>query len=173
LADNPKTSGVSALRKELGRLADADIARHSQRFFKTGEGQYGHGDRFLGIRVPVLRRLARTYSHLSIGQAANLLESRFHEERLLALILLVNIFKKAKDIMKEVGASFIVTGEVLGQRPMSQNKKSIDLIEKKSGLEFFFLLGYYFCIMDKVDKVYLKIRRNHETQKFGQKINAS
>jgi len=45
--------------------------------------------------------------------------------------------------------------------------------EKKSGLEFFFLLGYYFCIMDKVDKVYLKIRRNHETQKFGQKINAS
>jgi len=88
---------VLEIQKELRRFANKDIAEHSQRFFKTGEGQYGQGDRFLGIRVPVLRKLARQYRVISIKQATRLLESEFHEERLLALFLLVGIFKKADD----------------------------------------------------------------------------
>ncbi len=85
------------VQKELRRLADKEIAEHSRRFFKTGKGQYGEGDRFLGIRVPALRKLAREHRGVSVEEARRLLESRFHEERLLALFLLVGIFKKADD----------------------------------------------------------------------------
>ena len=88
---------VLKIQKELRRLANTKIAEHSQRFFKTAEGQYGYGDRFLGIRVPALRKLARQYRGISIEQASRLLKSEFHEERLLALLLLVDMFKKADD----------------------------------------------------------------------------
>jgi 3-methyladenine DNA glycosylase AlkD len=85
------------IQKQLRRLADKKIAEHSQRFFKTAEGQYGHGDRFLGIRVPVLRKIAKQYRGVSIDVAYRLLKSEFHEERLIALILLVDMFKKEND----------------------------------------------------------------------------
>lgn len=88
---------VPSIRKELRRLADKEVAEHSQRFFKTGKGQYGEGDRFLGIRVPALRKIARQYRGVSIEEACRLLNSQFHEERLLALFLLVDIFNKADD----------------------------------------------------------------------------
>jgi 3-methyladenine DNA glycosylase AlkD len=88
---------VLSIRKELRRLADKDIAEHSQRFFKTGKGQYGQGDRFLGIRVPALRKIVRQYRGVSVEEASRLLKSEFHEERLLGLFLLVAIFKKAND----------------------------------------------------------------------------
>jgi len=88
---------VLGIQKELRRLADKQIAEHSQRFFKTGKGQYGQGDKFLGIRVPVLRKLARQYRGVSIDAACRLLKSEFHEERLLALLLLVAMFRKAND----------------------------------------------------------------------------
>lgn len=78
-------------------MADKQIAAHSQRFFKTGEGQYGHGDRFLGIRVPVLRKLAGKYRAVRIEEASRLLKSEFHEERLLAILMLVAMFRKADD----------------------------------------------------------------------------
>jgi 3-methyladenine DNA glycosylase AlkD len=91
---------VLEIQKELSRLANKDIAEHSQSFFKTAEGQYGQGDRFLGIRVPVLRKLARQYRGISIEEVSRLLKSEFHEERLLAIILLVDIFKKADNESK-------------------------------------------------------------------------
>lgn len=78
-------------------MADNEIAEHAQRFFKTGKGQYGEGDRFLGIRVPALRKFARQYHKVSLDEACRLLKSQFHEERLLALFLLVAIFNKADD----------------------------------------------------------------------------
>jgi hypothetical protein len=54
------------IQKELRRLADKEIAEHSQRFFKTGKGQCGEGDRFLGIRVPALRQMPRTVLRYAI-----------------------------------------------------------------------------------------------------------
>jgi len=86
-----------SIQKELRRLADNQIAEHSQRFFKTGKGQYGEGDRFLGIRVPALRKIARQYRGISIDEACRLLKSQFHEERLLALFLLVGMSNRADD----------------------------------------------------------------------------
>jgi 3-methyladenine DNA glycosylase AlkD len=79
----------------LRRLADPQIAEHSQRFFKTGKGQYGEGDLFLGIRVPVLREQARKFKDAPLDDVQRLLKSDYHEERLCALLLLVQKFSKA------------------------------------------------------------------------------
>jgi 3-methyladenine DNA glycosylase AlkD len=76
----------------LRNLADPQIAANSQRFFKMGEGEYGAGDKFLGIRVPVLRSQAKKFTATSLTEIQNLLMSPFHEERLCALFLLVNKF---------------------------------------------------------------------------------
>jgi len=85
---------LKTIQQELKTLADPTIAEHSQRFFKTGKGEYGEGDKFLGIRVPILRKLVKKYQTLSIEQTIILLRSQYHEERLLALLMLVNTFEK-------------------------------------------------------------------------------
>jgi 3-methyladenine DNA glycosylase AlkD len=77
------------LKRELAALADPDRARSSAWFFKTGKGQYGEGDRFLGITVPVLRRVARRYRHLARSDIVKLLASPIHEHRFTALEILV------------------------------------------------------------------------------------
>ena len=87
---------VLNIQSELRQLGNKEIAEHSQRFFKTGNEQYGAGDKFLGIRVPALRRLVKKYKEVSIDETFQLLKSQFHEERLLSLLILVDIFKKAK-----------------------------------------------------------------------------
>ena len=82
----------AATRKILDRLRElgsGDIAAHSQRFFKTGPGQYGEGDKFLGIRVPTLHKCVREYRTISLQDTVGLLESAFHEARLLAVLILV------------------------------------------------------------------------------------
>lgn len=69
-------------------------AAHSLRFFKTGPGQYGEGDRFLGLTVPETRAFVPQCAGLSFAETAELLRSEWHEERLLALFLLCRRFKK-------------------------------------------------------------------------------
>jgi 3-methyladenine DNA glycosylase AlkD len=86
---------LSEIQTELRKLADKEIAEHSRRFFKTGKGQYGEGDVFLGIRVPVLRQTAKKYISAPLSVCQGLLKSKYHEERLFALILLVLACKKA------------------------------------------------------------------------------
>ena len=78
----------------LRELADPGIASHSQRFFKTGSGEYGEGDKFLGIRVPVIRKLVKNHASATVDDAKTLLKSEFHEERLFALLLLVALYEK-------------------------------------------------------------------------------
>ena len=83
-----------ALRKELYALADPIDAKFLQGFFKTGPGQYGAGDKFLGLRVPDMRRLVREYPDLEDSQALEMLTSPWHEERLLALLFLVRSYRR-------------------------------------------------------------------------------
>jgi 3-methyladenine DNA glycosylase AlkD len=78
------------LRKELYALADPADAIHLQRFFKTAPGEYGAGDKFLGLRVPTLRQLVKKYRAIGDEDALQMLASSWHEERLLALMLLVD-----------------------------------------------------------------------------------
>ncbi len=84
---------LEGLRNELQNLADPRVAAHSQRFFKTGPGEYGEGDQFIGIRVPVLRRLARKYASLPTPAVERLLRAKIHEHRQTAVFILVGRFK--------------------------------------------------------------------------------
>jgi len=79
----------------LHNLADPEIAEHSQRFFKTAEGEYGFGDKFLGIRVPVIRQAVNKYKNTPLSVAERLLKSEYHEVRLFSLLLLVFRFSKS------------------------------------------------------------------------------
>lgn len=79
----------------LHQLADPETAEQSQRFFKTAEGEYGFGDKFLGIRVPVIRQAVKRYKTLPLADTESLLRSEYHEIRLFALLLLVFRFSNA------------------------------------------------------------------------------
>ena len=92
---------LAMLREELYGLADPADAVHLQRFFKTGPGEYGAGDRFLGLRVPALRKLVRDYRQLDDSHALEMLASSWHEERLLALMLLVEGYGRGDDSRRE------------------------------------------------------------------------
>ena len=92
--------GLDKIKEKMKSLCNPDIAVHSQRFFKTGKGEYGEGDIFLGIRVPVLRKLAKEFSKASLKTVFELLKSKYHEERQLALFILVNSYKKSDADLK-------------------------------------------------------------------------
>ena len=83
-----------SMQQVLRQLGNPAIASHSRRFFKTGPGEYGEGDQFLGIRLPVLRKLLPRYQHIPLGSIFTVLQSPWHEERLFALLLLVARFAK-------------------------------------------------------------------------------
>ncbi len=93
---------------ELGLLADADRAAHAQAFFKTAPGEYGEGDLFLGIRVPDVRKLARRVRGLPLADVQTLLDSRWHEARLLAVVLLSDAFARATlDHQREIAELYL------------------------------------------------------------------
>ena len=86
----------------LDDLADTEIVAHSQRFFKTGKGEYGYGDKFLGIRVPILRKVAKLFQDASETEITTLLKSEYHEVRLLSLLILVDQFSRGSEDEKEL-----------------------------------------------------------------------
>ena len=91
------TGALGAVRRDLRKLASAKRAASHRWFFKTGPGEYGEGDRFLGVTVPQLRVLARTHADLPLPRVVRLLQSPWHEERLLALLILVDQYARADE----------------------------------------------------------------------------
>jgi 3-methyladenine DNA glycosylase AlkD len=83
-----------SLKKDLKTRANPAKAKLLRGFFKTGKGQYGEGDIFWGIMVPIQREIAKKYQDLSLKEIQKLLNSKIHEERLIALLILVLQFKK-------------------------------------------------------------------------------
>ena len=81
---------------DLKALANKEVAKNRAWFFKTAKGEYGFGDVFLGIEVPKLRAVAKAHETLSLEQIKKLSASKYHEERFVALVILVLQFKKAK-----------------------------------------------------------------------------
>ena len=83
---------IQARLRSLGNPKDATFLAG---FFKTGPGQYGEGDRFIGVRVPVIRKVAKEFMGLPLAEVECLLHSPIHEERLAALVILVMRAAKA------------------------------------------------------------------------------
>ena len=83
--------------EEIRALADKERAVHSKKFFKTGKGEYGYGDIFLGVRTPQIRLIAKKNISISTTEMKTLIKSKYHEERLLGLIILANKYSKDKD----------------------------------------------------------------------------
>jgi 3-methyladenine DNA glycosylase AlkD len=92
---------LAALKRDLRRHASPRKASLLQRFFKTGPGEYGEGDRFLGVVVPDIRAVAKRFRGLDLPRFAPLLKSPFHEERLLGLLMLVDRYQRGDDREKE------------------------------------------------------------------------
>lgn len=90
-----------AIQKHLRSIANPEIAHTSQRFFKTAPGQYGEGDIFLGIKVPTLRSLIKEFRGTPPNTISSLLKSKFHEERLFALLLLIDFFQRGDEDAKQ------------------------------------------------------------------------
>lgn len=80
----------------LKQYANPESAEFSRRYFKTGEGQYGHGDTFLGMNVPQIRAVVKQFRDLPLKETEKVLTSKYHEARLTALLILVDQFKRSK-----------------------------------------------------------------------------
>ncbi len=93
-----KADEISA---QLRALSSPETAIILQRFFKTGPGQYGEGDIFLGIKVPPLRALAKRHREADLASITTLLASKYHEERMLALLLLMQFYQHANEEGKQ------------------------------------------------------------------------
>jgi 3-methyladenine DNA glycosylase AlkD len=89
------------VQTRLRSLADPGFAAVSTRFFKTGPGEYGDGDVFIGVRVPAIRKVAKEFKGLHLPEVESLLHSEIHEERLFALVILVLQFEKGNDATRK------------------------------------------------------------------------
>lgn len=107
------------LQNVLEAMSDPDRATHCQRFFKTGPGEYGEGDIFRGVTVPDLRKLARRWKEVPLQEMLLLLQSSYHEDRFIALCLLIHSFQH--------GNEEIVYQAYLDHRPFIDNWDLVDI----------------------------------------------
>ncbi len=89
------------IQKRLRQFASKEKAQVLQGFFKTGPGEYGEGDIFLGVVVPDARKVAKEFQRTSLSEIITLLKSTIHEERLLALFMLVSAYTRGDDDLKK------------------------------------------------------------------------
>ena len=137
------------IQRRLQKIGNKKHAAVSQRFFKTGSGEYGEGDIFIGIRVPVLRKLVKEYKDLPVSEIKILLRSPIHEERLLAILLFVRKFEKGDgDIKKDIydlylkSTAFINNWDlvdtsaehIVGQYLMDKSKRPLYRLTKSKNL---------------------------------------
>ena len=104
-----KKSNYSGLIKELKNLGDPKKVKDYAWFFKTGPGEYGEGDKFLGIRVPILKKVAKQFKDLSFSDIRKMLKSNIHEHRFVALKILVIRYKDTDDIQKKKIVDFYLS----------------------------------------------------------------
>ena len=100
---------LARLQRKLRKLEGTQTAHFLQRFFKTGPGEYGDGDLFRGIRVPLLRKLAKEYQHLTLAETKMLLRSVYHQDRLLALLILTRAYLTGDDRLRKKSLTCIST----------------------------------------------------------------
>lgn len=173
------------LKKEYAKLADPKRAKTNARYFKTDEGHYGAGDIFIGITVPQTRAFAKKHKDTPLEIIERLLHSDIHEERLLALIMLVNRFEKAdENEQKQIYTLYLknlawvnnwdlvdssahkIVGAYMSDRPTLRKKlytlaKSKNLWERRVAI----IATYYFIGHDQFDdtiKIATLLRKDTE-----------
>lgn len=87
---------------DLAKVASNEYARSLARFFKTGPGEYGEGDIFIGVRVPDNRKVCRAYKNMPLAEVQKLLKSPVHEHRLAAVIIMNEQFRRADETDRKV-----------------------------------------------------------------------
>ena len=125
------------IKQELKNAGNPEKAGIVSRFFKTGRGQYGEGDIFLGIAVPETREISKKYINLSLSHLQKLLLSKVHEERLAALMILTEKYKKADSKNKKAIIDFYLKN--------AKNANNWDLVD----LSAYKILGDYLIDKDK------------------------
>lgn len=109
-------------------LSNEKDAQHLVRFFKTGEGEYGFGDKFLGIRVPVTRSVVREYKNvIDIDNCVLLIQSEWHEIRLAGFLLLIELYRKAKK-QKDSSKTEEIVKVYINRIPKGNNWDLVDLV---------------------------------------------
>ncbi len=101
-------SSYSQLIATLKREQNPGQAAILQRFFKTGKGEYGEGDVFLGIKVPVQRKIVKKYLDLSLRDIQKLMNSKIHEHRMVGLLIIVYKYEKADDAERDKLYNFYI-----------------------------------------------------------------
>ena len=96
-----RSASQSDVLRRLRALENREQAKHHLRFFRTGPGQYGEGDQFLGLRVPQIRTLAKEFAALPLKELEKLLASKWHEARLLALVIMVDQYERADERVRD------------------------------------------------------------------------
>ena len=131
------------LLKELKAKENQQKAKLLSGFFKTGSGQYGEGDFFLGITVPESRVLAVKHSELALPDISKLIKNKYHEARLIALLLLVHKYKNGKETEKKKIYNFYLTH--------TKYINNWDLVDLSAG----YILGTY--LLDKKREILIKL----------------
>jgi 3-methyladenine DNA glycosylase AlkD len=129
---------LNQLKKDLQKLGNPKLAKILSRFFKTGKGEYGYGDVFLGIKVPEQRKVAKRYPDLSLSEIQKLLSSKIHEYRLTSLFLLIDKYKKSDENGRRKIVDFYLKN--------TKNINNWDLIDLSAGK----ILGSYLLKEDKL-----------------------
>jgi len=92
---------LKEIEKAIQKVANPKKAQDLQRFFKTGKGEYGEGDIFLGIVVPEQRKIAKEFHDLEMKDIQELLDSKIHEKRMIGLFILIHKNNKADNKLKK------------------------------------------------------------------------
>lgn len=129
----------------LRGLATPQKAKSSSWFFKSGSGQYGEGDKFLGVTVPEQRKIARQFKVLPLSEVEKLVTSPWHEERLTGLFILVGLFKKSDEADRKAIYDFYLAH--------SQNVNNWDLVDSSAE----FVVGAWLDDKPEKMKVLLKL----------------
>lgn len=134
---------MKSVEQELKKLGSKKKAAASAWFFKTGKGQYGYGDVFIGVTVPEQRKIAKQFKNFPLPEIKKLLLSKYHECRLTALIILVAQFQAGDKAMQERIAKFYLAN--------TKRVNNWDLVDSSAP----YILGAY--LLDKDRSILYKL----------------
>jgi 3-methyladenine DNA glycosylase AlkD len=140
-------SSLQKLQKEIRSYSNPAKAKLLMRFFKTGKGEYAEGDVFLGIMVPEQRIIAKKFTHIGTSDVLTLLHSKYHEERLIALLILIHRFENGDEKTKKKIFSLY-----LANTKHVNNWDLVDLSAHKIVGEYLFQKGKGIAFLKKLAK---------------------